>query len=436
MKAQTIILGNVIFMKKLLYPFAAIVFAMLPALSCNKESAVKVVDLAKLTADYEAKDGETLSGILGGNYKITIADGAVVTLKNAVIYGENNEAYKWAGITATGDATIVLVASNIVRGFHENYPGIFVPEGKTLRIKGNGKLEAGSSGRGAGIGGANYEQINCGNIEILEGTIRAVSGMNSAAIGAGGLSECGSITISGGFVTAVPYNSDSAAGIGTGRKRSRCGDITISGGNVVAEAGDLSAGIGSSYESICGNITISGGTVTAHGGTNAACIGSGAGCDKKLETSFDPSVCGNITISGGTVTAEAAGDGNTFAAGIGSGNDNAVCGNILISGGTVYTKGGSDAAGIGTSEQSSVGDITITDGVTKVTAEKTSMGEDTHCIGGGTDYKRIGKVTISAKSPSAEKRAPSSKARLCTNRENKGNEDCRFGLVKDKKCHL
>lgn len=397
MKAQTIILGNVIFMKKLLYPFAAIVFAMLPALSCNKESAVKVVDLAKLTADYEAKDGETLSGILGGNYKITIADGAVVTLKNAVIYGENNEAYKWAGITATGDATIVLEASNIVRGFHENYPGIFVPEGKTLRIKGNGKLEAGSSGRGAGIGGANYEQINCGNIEILEGTIRAVSGMNSAAIGAGGLSECGSITISGGFVTAVPYNSDSAAGIGTGRKRSRCGDITISGGNVVAEAGDLSAGIGSSYESICGNITISGGTVTAHGGTNAACIGSGAGCDKKLETSFDPSVCGNITISGGTVTAAAAGDGNTFAAGIGSGNDNAVCGNILISGGTVYTKGGSDAAGIGTSEQSSVGDITITDGVTKVTAEKTSMGEDTHCIGGGTDYKRIGKVTIGGK---------------------------------------
>ena len=397
MKAQTIILGNVIFMKKLLYPFAAIVFAMLPALSCNKESAVKVVDLAKLTADYEAKDGETLSGILGGNYKITIADGAVVTLKNAVIYGENNEAYKWAGITATGDATIVLVASNIVRGFHENYPGIFVPEGKTLRIKGNGKLEAGSSGRGAGIGGANYEQINCGNIEILEGTIRAVSGMNSAAIGAGGLSECGSITISGGFVTAVPYNSDSAAGIGTGRKRSRCGDITISGGNVVAEAGDLSAGIGSSYESICGNITISGGTVTAHGGTNAACIGSGAGCDKKLETSFDPSVCGNITISGGTVTAAAARDGNTFAAGIGSGNDNAVCGNILISGGTVYTKGGSDAAGIGTSEQSSVGDITITDGVTKVTAEKTSKGEDTHCIGGGTDYKRIGKVTIGGK---------------------------------------
>ena len=397
MKAQTIILGNVIFMKKLLYPFAAIVFAMLPALSCNKESAVKVVDLAKLTADYEAKDGETLSGILGGNYKITIADGAVVTLKNAVIYGENNEAYKWAGITATGDATIVLVASNIVRGFHENYPGIFVPEGKTLRIKGNGKLEAGSSGRGAGIGGANYEQINCGNIEILEGTIRAVSGMNSAAIGAGGLSECGSITISGGFVTAVPYNSDSAAGIGTGRKRSRCGDITISGGNVVAEAGDLSAGIGSSYESICGNITISGGTVTAHGGTNAACIGSGAGCDIELETSFDPSVCGNITISGGTVTAAAAGDGNTFAAGIGSGNDNAVCGNILISGGTVYTKGGSDAAGIGTSEQSSVGDITITDGVTKVTAEKTSMGEDTHCIGGGTDYKRIGKVTIGGK---------------------------------------
>ena len=45
---------------------------MLLALSCSKMPDVPVVDLAKLTADYEARDGETLTGILGGNYKITI----------------------------------------------------------------------------------------------------------------------------------------------------------------------------------------------------------------------------------------------------------------------------------------------------------------------------------------------------------------------------
>lgn len=39
---------------------------MLLVLSCDKMADVKTVDLAKLSADYEAKDGETLTGILGG----------------------------------------------------------------------------------------------------------------------------------------------------------------------------------------------------------------------------------------------------------------------------------------------------------------------------------------------------------------------------------
>lgn len=69
---------------------------MLLALSCSKMPDVPVVDLAKLTADYEARDGETLTGILGGNYKITIADGAIVTLKNAVIYGVDDRDFLWA----------------------------------------------------------------------------------------------------------------------------------------------------------------------------------------------------------------------------------------------------------------------------------------------------------------------------------------------------
>lgn len=121
-----------------------ILSAVLMALSCNKMADVRTVDLATLSADYEAKNGDLLSGIINGNYKITIADGATITLKNAVIYGVNEDEYSWAGITALGDATLVLEASNIVRGFASGFPGIFIPEDKTLTIKGNGKLDAGS----------------------------------------------------------------------------------------------------------------------------------------------------------------------------------------------------------------------------------------------------------------------------------------------------
>ena len=50
-----------------------ILSALLLVLSCNKMDGVKTVDLAKLSADYEAKDGDILTGILDGNYKIAIA---------------------------------------------------------------------------------------------------------------------------------------------------------------------------------------------------------------------------------------------------------------------------------------------------------------------------------------------------------------------------
>lgn len=377
-------------MKKTILLFSVILLA----LSCRKDVIDKVVNLASLSADYEAKDGETLTGILGGNYKITIADGATVTLKDAVIYGVNSNVCQWAGITAIGDATLVLEASNIVRGFYNEYPGIYIPKDKTLRIKGSGKLDVSSNGKAPGIGGVFYTKENCGNIEILDGTIRAVAGEYCAAIGAAALSGCGNITISGGFVTGTyHFDRKGAAGIGTGRKRSRCGDILISGGTVVAEGGEDSAGIGSSYEATCGNITISGGTVTARGGAFAASIGSGSGSDMDGD-SYEPSVCGNITISGGTVKAE--GVNSISAAGIGSGVDNSVCGDILISGGTVDATGGDCSAGIGTGEKASAGNITITSRVTKVTAARGADAQS-HSIGGGTDYKRLGTVTIGGK---------------------------------------
>ena len=44
-----------------------------------KAAPPAVIDLSTVTADYEAKNGETLTATLSGNYKISIAAGANVT---------------------------------------------------------------------------------------------------------------------------------------------------------------------------------------------------------------------------------------------------------------------------------------------------------------------------------------------------------------------
>ena len=85
---------------------------------------------------------------------------------------------------------------------------------------------------------------------------------------------------------------------------------------------------------------------------------------------------GNIIIEGGTIMAM----GSSYAPGIGnrvvayaSGNPNG--GDITIKGGTITAIGGFRAAAIGSGEQSRCGKITITDGVTKVTATKNDVSE-------------------------------------------------------------
>ena len=289
-------------------------------------------DLSKLTGDYIAQDGETLTGKLAGNYKISIADGATVTLDGVTITGENSSDYKWAGITCLGDATIILKdgSENTVKGFYERYPGIYVPgddenpaNNKTLTIKGEtkgtGSLNASSNGSGAGIGGGN--SINCGNIEIQGGVITATGSSYAAGIGGANSSSCGTITISGGTVTATC--GANAAGIGSGYC-GNCVDIIITGGSVTATGGNEGAGIGSGYEGSCGDITISGGTVTATGGQYAAAIGSG-----------DEGSCGNITITTGVtqVTATKVSGFETVGRG-----GNGSCTNVTI-GGTVYWNG-------------------------------------------------------------------------------------------------
>ena len=356
------------------------------------------------------QDGQLVTGSLvrttdAHKVKVTIADGATVTLNGATIDGKAEDtsgdfSSAWAGITCEGDATILLTGANTVTNFHSRYPAIFVPEGKTLTIGGSGSLTASDTwyditGSGAAIGGG--DGMACGNIAITGGTITANGGYSSAGIGGGQEASCGSITISGGSVTAA---GDGGAGIGSGRfggSGASCGDITISGtARVTATGGGNAAGIGSAgadegNANTCGNISISGAcTVIATGGGNGAGIGTG-----------EMATCGSIRITGGTVTAQ----GGNHAAGIGTGCM-ATCGSIRITGGTVTAQGGGNAAGIGCGQgsherKSECGAITIKDGgnFTSVTAIR-GQGGITRPIGHSSydsNYNTCGTITFGEK---------------------------------------
>ena len=258
------------------------------------------LDLSTLTADTVIKDNTIVTGTLGANVKISIADGATVTLKDVTINGTDSDSYKWAGLTCAGDATITLEGTNTVKGFWKYYPGLFVPKGKTLTIKGSGSLAADSNGRGAGIGGCYADDYT--HIPKEEGS-------------------CGTIVIEGGTITAT---GGLAAGIGCGYY-SDCDGVTIKGGTVTATSGVYAAGIGSSQGGSCGPISITGGTVTATSVEDGAGVGTGRGSDSK---------CGAITVTDG-VTKFTATKGHDTADSVGLGRDCGDCGTVTI-GGVVY----------------------------------------------------------------------------------------------------
>ena len=291
--------------------------------------AGKTVDLSTLNTDYVAQNGDVLTSTLGGNYKITIADGATVTLDGATINGENSEEYKWAGITCEGDAVIILKdgTTNTVKGFYEKYPGIFVPEGKKLTIQGTtGSLNVSSNFYGAGIGAGYANGLHCGNIEIQGGIIAATGGNGAAGIGGNCVTRCGTIIISGGEVTATGRSGGAGIGSGYGGA-SVCAGITISGGTVHATSFHSGAGIGSGHYGKCGDITISGGTVEATGRLHGGDFGGGPGIG-----SGKSGKCGDITITS-SVTSLTATKGVDCDNSIGAGIEG-TCGTITI-GGTV-----------------------------------------------------------------------------------------------------
>ena len=224
-------------------------------------------DLSTINANYTASNGETLTGTLANNVKISIADGATVILNGVNITNLGNNC-DWAGINCLGDATIILSGTNTVSAGIDgsglnNYPGIYVPSGSMLTIQGDGSLTAYSvsdpdiSG-GAGIGGG--FQIGCGDIVIAGGTITATGGSFAAAIGGAQEGDCGNITISDGTITATGGSWAPAIG---GGLSSTCGTITITDGvtSVTATKDATYPGpnsIGAGDNGTCGTVTIGG----------------------------------------------------------------------------------------------------------------------------------------------------------------------------------
>ena len=184
------------------------------------------------------EDGDVLTGAdrSAGGFSFThlfIADGATVTLDSVTIDTQVSGYFGWGGgITCLGDATIILAGENTITTKHT---GIYIPEGKTLTIRGGGSLVA-SSSKGPGIGSntGSYKDSCCGNIVIDGGTVTAT----------GGEDEYGEFT----------------PGIG-GCSKGYCGNITITTNATAVTAtagGDGQNSIGAGWQGTCGTVTIGG----------------------------------------------------------------------------------------------------------------------------------------------------------------------------------
>ena len=386
-------------------------------------------DLNFINEDSTLIDGSFATGLACGNWKLSIADGATVTISNVTINGSNSLNYKWAGITCEGNATIILKGDNAVKGFYKDYPGIYVPPGKKLTIKGDGSLTASSGGRGAGIGGG-YD-IDCGHIDIEGGSVTATGGDYAAGIGSGYNADCGNIQIKSGIahVTATHgangvkpigngYGGEPAGYNAAGLSVKTAGSTlyispgTISGpdeisgaGETVLQDGDILTGeiTGKRKISIAAGATVTISDVTLDGlneggysntdWAGITCLGDAviileggnyvAGYNQ-YQPGIHVPVGSTLTIKGG---GSLIADGAERAAGIG-GAWKLACGNMVIESGHVEAHGGSDAAGIGGGFMGACGDIAIEGGYVWATGGKDAAG-----IGSGS-FSSCGNITI------------------------------------------
>lgn len=360
-------------------------------------------NLSNLTASSSeryatATDGMTISGTLTAGVKVSIADGATVTLNGANINnGSKSGSVSCAGITCLGSATINLYGGSInnINSNSDGYPGIQAgPSEKTLTIQGSGSLNAQGGSNAPGIGGGNG--ITCGNISLLGGQISACGGDNAPGIGSGQSGSCGNIHISrdvekiniiGGSGSSTSITSSSLtiddvadpSYINTESFVYHPVDLSTLIDNYTAKNGDVLRGTLNNEnvtisidDEVPATVILSGANINYKGivcvspnvkailfGTNSVIADSNPG--------IQAPVSGTLTIDGsGSINVQS--NGNDCA-GIG-GNAGGDCGNIRIKGGYITSCGGSYGAGIGSSAERSCGNIEIEGGTISATGGK------------------------------------------------------------------
>jgi uncharacterized repeat protein (TIGR02543 family) len=283
------------------------------------ETTTKRIEVAESAEVTIALNGASITGP-------DVADQAPITVKSGATLI----------LTVTGENS--LTAQNVNAGLRVEPGAFLTIEGSgKLTAQGGTSGDNGGAGIG-GMGQNSDEALSTGTITIQgNGEVKAFGGIRSAGMGSGGYNNSkktysGTIIISGGIVTA--QGGQYAAGIGGCPDSANTGSITINNGMVTA-SGNQGAGIGGGYAGASGTITISGGTVTAYGGQYGAGIGGGFGGEIGIITINDGTVNATggqsaagigggangkngavIKINGGTVIAQG---GN---AGIGNGNNN------------------------------------------------------------------------------------------------------------------
>lgn len=148
-------------------------------------------------AQYEENRGLFGRGPSAANVEYSTRDGLIGI--------NDNTGGASGGITCLGDATIILKdgTTNTVKHYGNYYPGIFVPENKTLTIQGNTGSLSVRGEYGAAIGSGDSSSgtyASCGDITITSDVSRvtATTEMGYNSIGKGESSNaCGTVTIGG-----------------------------------------------------------------------------------------------------------------------------------------------------------------------------------------------------------------------------------------------
>ena len=185
-------------------------------------------------------------------------DKVEVTLKDVNIdTSSRNKAA--VSVTGEGDTNIKLNGDNALKS--DIYrSGIYGSGSLTISGGENDSLTA-----QGGAGGSGIHISRNGSLTISGGTVTATGGGSTGSNGFGGRGICsdnGGVTISGGTVTANGGNGDYSGGDGI----SSSDRVAISGSTVTANGGDSSSRNGGSGISSSSGVTVSGGTVNANGG--------------------------------------------------------------------------------------------------------------------------------------------------------------------------